>query len=73
MRKYFQSFRGNLTALIILAAIVPLLFSGLIIGTMLDNQLRTSLENRLKAGLETFSLILDYRGLKGLPRTTRFR
>jgi PAS domain S-box-containing protein len=50
---------------------VPLLVSGLIIGTMLDNQLRASLENRLKAGLETFSLILDYRKhdlIRGLER-----
>jgi len=71
MRKYFQSFRGSLTSLIIAAIMIPMLISGIIFGTMLDNQLRGIFENRLKAGLKTFSLILDYRQhdlIRGLER-----
>ena len=43
----------------------------MIFGVMLDNQLRAIFENRLKAGLKTFSLILDYRQhdlIRGLER-----
>ena len=61
MRKYFKSFRGSLTTLIIVAIVVPMLVSGTIFGVMLDNQLRAIFENRLKAGLKTFSLILSHR------------
>jgi PAS domain S-box-containing protein len=71
MRKYFKSFRGSLTTLIIAAILVPLLVSGTIFGVMLENRLRAIFENRLKAGLKTFSLILDYRQhdlIRGLER-----
>ena len=71
MRKYFKSFRGSLTTLIIAAILVPLIASGTIFGVMLDNQLRAIFKNRLKAGLKTFSLILDYRQhdlIRGLER-----
>jgi PAS domain S-box-containing protein len=71
MRKYFKSFRGSLTTLIIFAMVVPMLVSGMIFGVMLDNQLRAIFENRLKAGLKTFSLVLNHRQqdlMRGLER-----
>ena len=71
MRKYFKSFRGSLTTLIIFAIVVPMLVSGTIFGVMLDNQLRAIFENRLKAGLKTFSLVLNHRQqdlMRGLER-----
>ncbi len=71
MRKYFKSFRGSLTTLIIFAIVVPMLVSGMIFGVMLDNQLRAIFENRLKAGLKTFSLVLNHRQqdlMRGLER-----
>ena len=61
MWKYFKSFRGSLTTLIIFAILVPLIASGTIFGVMLDNQLRAIFENRLTAGLKTFSLVFTHR------------
>jgi hypothetical protein len=48
-----------------------MLVSGTIFGVMLDNQLRAIFENRLKAGLKTFSLVLNHRQqdlVRGLER-----
>jgi hypothetical protein len=71
MWKYFKTFRGNLTTLIISAILVPMLVSGIIFGVMLDSQLRAIFENRLEAGQKTFSMILGYRQqdlVRGLER-----
>ena len=71
MRKYFKSFRGRLTSLVVAATLLPMIVSSLVLGVMLDKQFRTIFENRLEAGLKTFSLILDYKQqdlVRGLER-----
>jgi len=59
--RFLTSFRGKLYLLVIYAILLPLIISSLLLGSMLDRQLRESFQNRLKAGLETFSLILKHK------------
>ncbi|MBW2603974.1 MAG: HAMP domain-containing protein [Deltaproteobacteria bacterium] len=58
IKRYLTSFRGKLTALVTAAILLPMIISSILLGSMLEKQFRTSFENRLKAGLETFHLIL---------------
>ena len=59
IKRYPTSFRGKLTALVIAAILMPMIISSLLLGGMLEKQLRMSFESRMKAGLKTFYLILN--------------
>ncbi len=59
MIEYVTSFRGRLNILVILAVLSPLIVSGFIFAVLLDQQFQAVYESRLKAEMETFSLILQ--------------
>ncbi len=72
IKSYLTSFRGKLVSLVVCAILLPMIVSSLLIGGMLDRQLRLSFDNRLEAGLETFSLIISSKEkelIDGLSRT----
>jgi HAMP domain-containing protein len=71
IKEYLTSFKGKLTALVMTAILLPMIVSGLLLGGMLERRLRASFESRLKAGLKTFSLILNNKEkelIQGLSR-----
>jgi len=59
VKHYFSSFRGKLFFLLCAALLLPLLTVGFLLTAILSKQLNIQFENRLDAGLETLSLILE--------------
>lgn len=57
--RYFDSFRGKLNLLVISSVMIPLVLSSGIIIFILNENFQSINDNRLKAELETFSLILS--------------
>ena len=55
-----RSFKTKLSILVFAAILLPLVGSNILVGSLLNSQLRQSHEDRLKADLETFGLILQH-------------
>lgn len=56
--EYLLTFRGKLNLLLVSAVVIPFLISSAVMGFMFDRNLKRVYSNRLKAGLETFNLVL---------------
>ncbi|OQY13365.1 MAG: hypothetical protein B6I31_01350 [Desulfobacteraceae bacterium 4572_19] len=59
IKKYLNSFKGKLTALVVIATLFPLIISGIIQAHLFDKQFSAICKKQLTTGLETFSLILS--------------
>ncbi len=55
-----RSFKTKLSILVFAAILLPLVVSNILVGSILNSQLLQSHEDRLKADLETFGLILQH-------------
>ncbi len=59
MGRFFKTFKGNLVSIVIAAILLPMVLSNLVMGLMFGSQFRDMFKNRLDAGLQSFSLILE--------------